>query len=68
MLITAIGLAFLYFAYSGFNAYLNHRLQAKIESLHQEEREAQLNYMKFAQEQATKRANIMARVINSSAK
>ncbi|CAE6902657.1 hypothetical protein ACOMICROBIO_LMKGKHOH_02180 [Vibrio sp. B1FIG11] len=62
--ITVLGFAALYFADSSYKSYLDSRVQTRIQEVQSEEKRAMLEQMKFAQEQETERAKIMASIVS----
>ncbi|ELT7571701.1 hypothetical protein [Vibrio cholerae] len=63
IVITVLGFAALYFADSSYKNYLDSRVQTRIQEVQSDEKKSMLEHMKFAQEQETERAKIMASVI-----
>ncbi|UTV30169.1 hypothetical protein [Photobacterium atrarenae] len=65
ILLITLGFATLFFADSGYKNYLDHRAQVRTQEVKSEEQKALIEHLKFAQEQETKRAQIMADVVAS---
>ncbi|MCG6213436.1 hypothetical protein [Vibrio furnissii] len=63
IVITVLGFAALYFANTSYKNFLDSRVQTRVEELKQEERIEELKHLRFAQEQETERAKIMASVV-----
>ncbi|MDD9177090.1 hypothetical protein PVK63_19560 [Aliivibrio sp. S2TY2] len=64
IVITVLGFAALYFADSSYKNYLDTRVQTRVQEVQSEEKRAIFEHMKFAQEQETERAKIMASVLS----
>ncbi|EMN7321955.1 hypothetical protein WB896_004340, partial [Vibrio vulnificus] len=65
IVITVLGFAALYFADSSYKNYLDSRVQTRVQEVQSEEKKAMFEHMKFAQEQETERAKIMASLVAS---
>ncbi|WP_217522038.1 hypothetical protein [Vibrio metschnikovii] len=65
IVIIVLGFAALYFADSSYKNYLDSRVQTRIQEVQGEEKKAMFEHMKFAQEQETERAKIMASLVAS---
>lgn len=63
IVITVLGFAILYFADSSYKNYLDGRVQTRIQEVQSEEKREMLKQMRFAQEQETERARIMASIV-----
>lgn len=66
IVVTVLGFAALYFADSSYKNYLDSRVQTRIQEVQSEEKREMLEQMKFAQEQETERAKIMASIISQN--